>query len=131
MSHLNITDVVPPPEWAMLERLLLESQTDAIAQFHEKYFDDKGYLLCVPRWGGNDGPDDAAENMLNWTILYALGGDASVLDRYRICWEGHLQQYTRAKTVEVEMARDGMYYKEFPVMFDWFHHGEWLSAFIL
>ncbi len=23
--------------------------------------------------GGNDGPDDAAENLLNWTMLHALG----------------------------------------------------------
>jgi hypothetical protein len=130
-SHLQITNVTPPPEWAMLERALLDAQTAAIEQFHEKYFDERGYLLCVPRWGGNDGPDDAAENMLNWTMLYALGGDEIVLERYRTCWEGHLQQYTEAKTVEVEMARKGMYYKEFPVMFDWYHHGEWLSAFIL
>jgi hypothetical protein len=131
MSHLQIDTVITPPEWAMLERLLLDAQVDAIEEFHEKYFDERGYLLCVPRWGGNDGPDDAAENMLNWTMLYALGADRTVLDRYRICWEGHLQQYTEAKTVEVEMARDGMYYKEFPVMFDWYHHGEWLSAFVL
>ena len=131
MSHLRISTTVKPPEWAMLERLLIDAQVDAIEQFHEKYFDDRGYLLCIPRWGGNDGPDDAAENMLNWTVLYALGADRSVLDRYRVCWEGHLQQYTEAKTVEVEMGRDGMYYKEFPVMFDWYHHGEWLSAFIL
>ena len=131
MSHLHITSVIAPPEWAMLERTLLDAQNAAIEQYHAKYFDDRGYLLCVPRWGGNDGPDDAAENMLNWTILYALGADRSILDRYRVCWEGHLQQYTEAKTVEVEMAREGMYYKEFPVMFDWYHHGEWLSAFIL
>jgi hypothetical protein len=131
MSHLNIKSVVAPPEWAMLERALLDAQNTAIEQFHGKYFDDRGYLQCVPRWGGNDGPDDAAENMLNWTVLYALGADRSILDRYRVCWEGHLQQYTEAKTVKVEMAREGMYYKEFPVMFDWYHHGEWLSAFIL
>ncbi len=131
MSHLQISSVITPPEWAMLERVLLDAQNDAVAQFHAKYFDDRGYLQCVPRWGGNDGPDDAAENMLNWTILYALGADRSILDRYRACWEGHLQQYTEARTVEVEMAREGMYYKEFPVMFDWYHHGEWLSAFIL
>ncbi|MBS14155.1 MAG: hypothetical protein CME19_21475 [Gemmatimonadetes bacterium] len=131
MSHLSIDTVVTPPEWAMLERLLIDAQVEAIAEFQTKYFDSRGYLLCIPRWGGNDGPDDAAENMLNWTVLYALGADRAVLDRYRVCWEGHLQQYTEAKTVEVEMARDGMYYKEFPVMFDWYHHGEWLSSFIL
>ena len=28
-------------------------------------------------------------------------------------------------------ARDGMYYKEFPVMFDWMHNGEGFSVFFL
>ena len=28
-------------------------------------------------------------------------------------------------------ARDGMYYKEFPVMFDWLHNGEGLTVFNL
>ncbi|MEZ4729829.1 MAG: hypothetical protein R3E79_22075 [Caldilineaceae bacterium] len=84
-----------------------------------------------PPVGGNDGPDDAAENFLNWTMLYALGAPASVLEIYKKAWEGHLRQYTEAKTVEVPLAREGMYYKEFPVMFDWFHNGEGFSAFYL
>ena len=46
-------------------------------------------------------------------------------------WEGHLRQFTEAKTVEVPFARDGMYYKEFPVMFDWVHNGEGLTVFNL
>ena len=29
------------------------------------------------------------------------------------------------------MARDGMYYKEFPVSLDWFHHGEGYSSYFL
>ena len=33
--------------------------------------------------------------------------------------------------VEVPFARDGMYYKEFPVMFDWMHNGEGFSVFFL
>ena len=85
----------------------------------------------MPRWGGDDGPDDAAENILNWTMLHALGADDDILDLYKLGWEGHLQQYTEAKTVDVPMARDGMYFKEFPVMFDWFHNGEGFSAFFL
>ena len=128
---LTIDTPTTPPHWALLERELIRTQTLACQEFFEHYFDDRGYLLCVPRWGGNDGPDDAAENLLNWTMLHALGAPDIVLDLYKKGWEGHLRQYTEAKTVEVPFARDGMYYKEFPVMFDWFHHGEWLSAFIL
>ena len=122
---------MPPPAWALLERELIGAQTEAIEVFFEKYFDERGYLLCVPRWGGLDGPDDAGENLLNWTMLYALGAPERVLELYRKGWEGHLRQYTEARTTEVPLAREGMYYKEFPVSFDWFHHGEWLSAFIL
>ncbi len=128
---IQIRTPVAPPYWALLERALIRAQTEAIEEYYDHYFDSRGYLLCVPRWGGDDGPDDAAENMLNWTMLYALGAPESVLKRYHLGWEGHLRQYTEAKTVEVPLARDGMYYKEFPVCFDWFHHGEGLSAFFL
>ena len=128
---LTIDSPAPPPEWALLERELIKAQSQACRQFFDRYFDERGYLLCVPRWGGDDGPDDAAENILNWTMLHALGGPDEVLEMYRTAWEGHLRQYTEARTVEVPLARDGMYYREFPVMFDWFHHGEWLSAFVL
>ncbi len=85
----------------------------------------------MERWGGDDGPDDAIENVADWPILHALGGDESILTMYRKAWEGHLRQYTEARTVEVPFARDGMYYKEFPVMMDWMHNGEGLRVFNL
>jgi len=128
---LHIDTPVAPPTWALLERQLLKAMSDACVQFFDHYFDERGYLLCMPRWGGDDGPDDAAENILNWTMLHALGGSETVLRLYKKGWNGHLLQYTEAKTIEVPMGREGMYYKEFPVMFDWFHHSEWLSAFYL
>lgn len=132
MTHpITITTPMPAPHWALLERELLRDQSDAVEAYFHHYFDERGYLLCIPRWGGNDGPDDAAENMLNWTLLHALGGSDKVLDLFKLGWDGHLRQYTEAKTVEVPLARDGMYYKEFPVMFDWFHHSEAMSPFYL
>ena len=130
-TTVAINTPMPPPYWALLERKLLRSQAEGCRAFFDHYFDQRGYLLCVPRWGGDDGPDDAAENLLNWTILHALGGADDILDLYKLGWEGHLQQYTEAKTVDVPMARDGMYFKEFPVMFDWFHNAEGFSAFFL
>ncbi len=120
-----------PPYWALLERELLRAQAEACREFYARYFDERGYLQCVPRWGGNDGPDDAAENVLNWTMLHALGAPDDILDRYKRAWEGHLRQYTEARTVEVELGRGGMYYKEFPTTFDWFHTGEGYSPFFL
>ncbi len=122
---------MPPPGWALLERELLRQNAAACREFFEKYFDERGWLLCVERWGGDDGPDDAIENCLDWPILHSLGASDDVLHMYKKAWEGHLQQYTLAKTVDVPFARDGMYYKEFPVMMDWLHNGEGLVVFNL
>lgn len=120
-----------PPTWALLQRQLLDANAKACREFYGKYFDERGWLLCVERWGGDDGPDDAIENCTDWPILHALGGHDDVLKMYKKAWEGHLRQYTLAKTKDVPFARDGMYYKEFPVMFDWLHNGEGLAVFNL
>ena len=45
-------------------------------------------LECVERWGGDDGPDDAIENVNDWPILYALGGADSILPLFKKAWEG-------------------------------------------
>lgn len=120
-----------PPGWALLERELLKANTAACQEFFARYFDERGYLRCVERWGGDDGPDDAIENVAEWPLLYLLGAPDVVRQMVENAWEGHLRQYTAAKTVEVPFSRDGMYYKEFPVMFDWQHNGEGLRTFNL
>ena len=118
-----------PPDWALLQRELLRANTEACHAFYEKYFDERGYLRCVERWGGDDGPDDAIECLNHWPVLHALGAPDSILERYKSAWEGHLRQFTEAKTTDVPFARDGMYYREFPVMMDWIHNGEGLTVF--
>ena len=130
-AMIRIETPMSPPGWALLQRELLKANEVACREFFEKYFDERGYLLCVERWGGDDGPDDAIENVADWPLLHALGASDSILRMYKKVWEGHLRQYTEARTVEVPFARDGMYYKEFPVMFDWMHNGEGLRVFNL
>jgi len=122
---------MPPPAWALAERELLSAASQAVGIFHAKYVDERGYLRCVERWGGNDGADDAMENFANWTLLYALGAPESVLELYKKAWEGHLRQYTEARAPGIEMAENGMYHREFVTAFDWEHTGEALSAFHL
>jgi len=126
---IRINTPLPPPAWALLERELLKANAAACEEFYAKYFDERGFLLCVERWGGDDGPDDAIENCNDWPLLYALGATDSVRQLYEKAWEGHLRQYTLAKTTEVPLARDGMFYKEFHTMFDWMHLGEELTVF--
>lgn len=130
-SALFIETPTPPPYWALLERALIRNQTLAFQAFFHHYFDERGYLQCIPRWGALDGPDDAIENLANWPILYLLGGNDSILAMCKQAQDGHIRQYTEAKTVDVEFARDGMYYKEFPVHSDWAHHAEGLVVFSL
>lgn len=106
---LTISTPMSPPEWALLQRELLQANTAACEEFFARYFDERGWLLCVERWGGDDGPDDAIENVNDWPHLHALGAPDVVLDMYKQAWEGHLRQYTTAKTTDVPFARDGMY----------------------
>src|SRR5262245_18006419 len=128
-AMLAIDTPMDPPEWARLERQLLDAQTPAIAEFFHKYYDDRGYLQCVLRWGADDGPDDAFENLAGWPELHALGGSDEVLRLYVQGLEGMLRQYTEVKTTQVPAGRGGMYYKEFSAQADWMHHGEGLRVF--
>jgi len=120
---------MPPPEWAYAERALLAESVKAAAEFAAKYVDPRGHFRAVERWGGNDGPDDVMETFHNWPLLYALGADERILALYEHIWEGHLDQYQKAKAPSAEMAKDGMYWREFPTAFDWEHNGEGLAPF--
>ena len=128
-SPILIEQPKPPPYWALAERALLKAYTEAAAEFAAKYVDERGFFRCIERWGGNDGPDDVMETFTPWTLLYALGAPDSILEQYRRIWEGHLVQFTQAKAPSTEMAKNGMYYKEFPTAFDWEHTGEGLAAY--
>jgi hypothetical protein len=126
---ITIDTPMPAPTWAMLERQLLAANAPACREFYRKYYDDRGHLQCVLRWGANDGPDDAFENFNHWPELHALGADDEIRALYLRGWEGMLRQYSDAKTTEVPAGRDGMYVKEFSAQSDWMHHGEGLQLF--
>src|SRR5262245_6579634 len=77
--ELAIDTPMPAPEWARLQRELLHAHTAACETFHARYFDKRDHLLCFPRWGTNDGPDDAIEHVNDWPLVHALGGSDRVL----------------------------------------------------
>src|SRR5262245_52564771 len=126
---VRIASPMTPPRWGMLERQLLADNVTAFREFFDKYFDDRGYLQVFVRWGANDGPDDAFESFNRWPEVQGLGASDEILQMYLKGHEGLLRQYTEARTVDVPVARQGMYYKEFIVQSDWMHHGEGLQLF--
>ncbi|MFC1763462.1 hypothetical protein ACFL6U_15465 [Planctomycetota bacterium] len=109
---IRVRTPVVPPAWALLERQLLDTSSEAIAEFYDYFYDERGYLLHVPRWGTLDGTDDAIENSKYWTILHALGGSDELLDIYYKEIEGSLRQYAEVTTSSTDVAAEGAYYKE-------------------
>ena len=121
---IKISNIMSPPEWALLEREVIDATNQAAEEFYDHFFDEKGYLLHVARWGALDGTDDAIENFKTWTIFYALGGSNKVLDLYKQGLEGTYRQYSDIKTTSTDVAAEGCYYKEFMPMSDFSHQGE-------
>lgn len=126
---IQASSSLPAPEWALLQRELLRAHTEACETFHSKYFDERNHLRCFPRWGTNDGPDDAIEHVNDWPLLHALGGSDRIRDLAHAVYEGHLEQYSALRTKEVPSGRQGMYVREFPPQIDWQHISEGLSVF--
>jgi hypothetical protein len=126
---VRISSPQTPPEWALLQRELLSAGSRAAELYADRYFDERGFLHSYLRWGMNDGPDDAIENINRWPELYALGGSTRVMELTKKIYDGHVRQYTEARTRQVPFAREGMYFKEFPVHADWMHNSEGIQVF--
>ena len=126
---VSIDTPMAAPKWAELERQVLAENVPAAREFYQKYFDSRGYLQCVVRWGADDGADDAFENFTSWPELHALGASDEIKEMYLKGHEGLIRQYTEAKTQEVPAGRGGIYYKEFDAQQDWMHHGEGMKLF--
>jgi len=128
-APITVATPMAPPDWALLQRELLRANAEACEVFYARYFDERGYFLHFVRWGANDGPDDTIENVNDWPLLHALGASDRVKTMYTQAWEGHLRQFTEARTTEIEVGRNGMFYKEFAVQNDWQHHAEEMTLF--
>ena len=101
-TYIEITTPMTPPDWAFMEQALLEENARFLKVAADKYVHPiTGYLECVERWGGGDGPDDAMERYNGWSLLYALGAPKRTLDLFNFVWNGHIKQYSEV----------GMFYK--------------------
>ena len=67
------------PQWAVLQRQLIDAASDAADPFVAKYTRDDGALIWRDEWPGMDGSDDPYEGFSSLPLLYALGGPADLL----------------------------------------------------
>jgi hypothetical protein len=111
-----------PPEWAILERQLIERMNDSAEPLLEKYVREDGSILWPTSddFQSIDGLDDAYESFHNWPLFYALGGHEKFRDI-------SLKEY-EAITLQFQRYSCGhghpMVVKEYEEGYDWFHQGE-------
>ncbi|UQZ81184.1 hypothetical protein SK3146_00340 [Paenibacillus konkukensis] len=114
LPQIAARDGWSPPEWALMQRLLLETLNDAAAEFVRRYTYPDGTLIWRDNWPGMDGSDDPYEAFMNLALLYALGGSEEVHALALNMWDAITWQWTQY----------GQIYNEFDRYYDWMHHGE-------
>jgi len=119
LATVVIADPAPAPEWALLERQLLEKLHPAALEFVHKYTRDDGTLIWRDQWPGMDGSDDGYESFYNFPLYYALGGPEEIHALSRKLWDAVTRQFTRY----------GLVHREFDAYYDWMHHGESYTYF--
>ncbi len=108
------------PQWALLERELIDAMNRAGEVFVKTYANPDGTLRWKQRYeGGMNSSDDAYEGFRGFSLFYALGGSKKLDTLHRHVWEGITRQYTRY----------GEIYREFDSNWDWMHHGEGYVSF--
>lgn len=111
-----------PPDWAVMERKLIDVMENEAAPFYIKNFTrPDGQTYKDGQW------DDVYEMFQNWGLLYAIGGNEKLFK-----WA--LKEYnaiTDQNTVYYLEQRDEFHqlYKEFVQADDYFHIGEAMQLF--
>jgi hypothetical protein len=107
-----------PPSWAVWERRLIETMSEAVHPYRQKYTRDDGTLIwrdtLNDSYQSRDGADDFYESFYNWALLYLLGGDDELLELAHFYWDAVTRQLTRL----------GLLHKEYERGYDQFHQGE-------
>ncbi len=110
----------PAPDWALIERHLIETMDRAGVEFYRAYTLPDGSLRWKERYeGGMNSSDDAYEGFRGFSLHHVLGGSKELDTLHRKVWEGITHQFTRY----------GQIYREFDSNWDWMHHGEGYVSF--
>ena len=114
LKTIHANRFTSPPQWALMERFLIDTMNDAVPRFVERYTRPDGTLAWRDEWPGMDGSDDAYESFFNFPLFYALGGEEQSHRLSRREWDAITRQFTEY----------GQVYNEFDAYYDWMHHGE-------
>ena len=74
------SQIAAPPEWALLQRRLIEVGEENAALMVEKHCAPGGMMYYV------DDIDDYYEKVDNWSVFYAMGGARRVFDDAMMIW---------------------------------------------
>ena len=110
------------PEWAVLERALIDLMNGAVDLVLEKYLRKNGELLWPPddTLVSYDGLDDAYESFHSWPLFYLLGGHDKFLVLSHRQFDVITSQFARYDCG----AGHPMVVKEYEQGYDWMHQGE-------
>ncbi len=108
-----------PPEWALLQREILDQLYPASQVLVDKYTREDGTINWRDEWPGFDGSDDGYESFYNFSLYYTLGGHPAIQPQAEQLWDGVTRQFTEY----------GQIHDEFDAHYDWMHHGESYTYF--
>ncbi len=111
---------VAAPSWAVLERKLIETMSEAALWYAARHVRSGGTLIW--KHEGSASLDDLPEAFYNFPLLYLLGGDERLRELAFRQWDATTRQLTYMFPV---------YHREFPKHGDWFHIGEGFIYFYL
>jgi hypothetical protein len=85
-----INEVTPAPEWAVVQREMLEAAGASARLWVDRYVRPDGSVNVPERWGVTDGPDDIMETVRGWPLAHAMGAPDSVADAFEKVWVSHI-----------------------------------------
>lgn len=112
--RIAINSKAAAPEWARLEREIIDKLNAAAPEFVARYTRPDGSLIWHDEWPGMDGSDDPYEGFMYLALFYSIGGSEEVYELAKKMWEA----------ITVQWTKYGQIYREFDGYYDWMHHGE-------
>lgn len=116
------------PEWAVLERSLIELMNQSEDFLRRHYLKPSGEIFWpdIEGFRGYGGVDNAFEGFHRWPLFYLLGGEDRYLDLAQGQYEALLAQFSGYKVPGSKLpeGRNTMLVKEYLPDYDWMHAGE-------